>query len=91
MGAAKRWTVIVDIEHTGGRARAVARLHQRESDRLVAVGAVNLDPVALDVPEIGDDLAAAAALTGLSSDLRRLAAQLTRDAVPAPRVPGPHS
>lgn len=65
----KRWTVIVDIDEHDGRTRAVARLHNRESDRLIGIGTASLNPAERDMPEIGDELATARALSELSHRL----------------------
>jgi Rv2632c-like len=67
MNEIKRWTV--DIDEHEGRTRAVARLHTRDTDHLVAAGTARLNPADRDVPEIGDELAAARALSGLAHAL----------------------
>ncbi|WP_214364475.1 DUF1876 domain-containing protein [Pseudonocardia sp. H11422] len=74
MSDVKRWTVIVDIDEHDGRTRAVARLHTRGSDRMVGVGTARLSPDDRDVPEIGDELATARALSELSHRLLSTAA-----------------
>src|SRR5690348_6037568 len=61
--AAKRWTVTIEIDEHDGRTRARARLHTEDCDRLVGVGLARLNPTDQDVPEIGDELAAARALS----------------------------
>ena len=38
MNEAKRWTVVIDIDEHEGRTRAVARLHTRDTEKLVGVG-----------------------------------------------------
>ena len=68
MNEAKRWTVVIDIGEHEGRTRAIARLHTRDTDNLVSVGLARLNPADRDVPEIGDEIAAARAL----SELRHL-------------------
>ena len=69
MNEAKRWTVVIDIDEQDGRTRAVARLHTRDTHGLVGVGLARLNPADRDVPEIGDELAAARALSELSHHL----------------------
>jgi hypothetical protein len=62
----KRWTVIVDLEAGSGVTRAVARLYDRVSDRLVGTGQARLAPPVADVPGVADELAAAEALADLA-------------------------
>jgi hypothetical protein len=66
---AKRWTVSIDIDEHEGRTRAVARLHTPDTDSVVGVGLARLNPTDRDVPEIGDELAAARALSELTHRL----------------------
>lgn len=75
MTEVKRWSVTVDIDEHDGRTRAVARLHTRDTDRLVGVGLARLNPADKDVPEIGDELATARALSDLSHHLLNAAAE----------------
>jgi hypothetical protein len=65
----KRWSVEIEIDEHDGRTRAVARLHTRDQTHLVGVGLARLNPADRDVPEIGDELAAARALSDLSHKL----------------------
>jgi hypothetical protein len=74
MNQAKRWTVDIDIDEHDGRTRAVARLHTRDADELVGVGLARLNPADRDIPEIGDELAAARALSELGHHLLSTAA-----------------
>ncbi len=69
MPTAKRWTVTIDVDELDGSTRAHARLHTRDSDALVGVGEARLNPTDQDVPEIGDELAAARALRDLADRL----------------------
>jgi len=69
MDAVKTWTVRIDIGEHEGRTRAVAHLQTRDSDHLVGVGSARLNPTDRDVPEIGDELAAARALSDLGHRL----------------------
>jgi len=72
----KQWTVTIDIDEHDGHTRAIARLHDRDTERLTGVGLARLDPADRDVPEIGDEIAAARALSDLS---HRLLATATED------------
>jgi len=74
MHEAKRWNVVIDIDEQDGRTRAVARLHMGDTDPLVGVGLARLNPVDPDVPEVGDELATARALSELSHHLLDVAA-----------------
>ena len=78
METTKRWTVVVDIERGTGRTRAVARLHQRHADRLVAVGRAAVDPGA---PVAAVELAAADALARLGHELHRDVERIVRQLV----------
>jgi uncharacterized protein DUF1876 len=81
MLATKRWTVTIDIDEHDGRTRAHARLHTQDSDQLVGIGAARLNPADRDVPEIGDELAAARALSDLAHHLLEVASADVEDAV----------
>ena len=70
------WNVRIDIGEHDGRARAVAHLRTRDTDRMVGVGFARLAPTDRDVPEIGAEIAAARALAELS---RRLLGAATQD------------
>jgi hypothetical protein len=65
----KRWTVVVDIEECDGAIRAIARLHDRTSDRLVGEGVARVGPVELVAPAVGPEVATARALNRLSERL----------------------
>lgn len=75
MEEVKRWTVTVDIDEHDGRTRARARLHTRDTDRLVGVGLAHVNPADQDVPEIGDEIAVARALSDLGTRLLQSAAE----------------
>lgn len=75
MDDVKQWTVTIDIDEHEGHTRAVARLHDRDSERLTGVGLARLDPADRDVPEIGDEIAAARALSDLSHRLLQTATE----------------
>jgi hypothetical protein len=74
MSMMKRWTVDVFIDEDGGRTYAEARLHSDADARLVGVGRARHNPDDRDVPEIGDELAAARALSDLGHRLLLAAA-----------------
>jgi hypothetical protein len=74
MNEIKHWAIDVEIDEHDGRTRAVARLEPQSGNRLVGVGLARLNPVDRDVPEIGDELAVARALSELAHNLLELAA-----------------
>jgi hypothetical protein len=76
MSAVKQWSVDIYIsEHENERrTHAEARLHTGEATDLRGTGEAMRNPHDLDVPEIGDELAAARALADLSRRLREAAA-----------------
>jgi hypothetical protein len=65
----KRWSVEIFIGEDDGRTYAEARLHTELGDRLLGVGRAWLSPADHDVPEIGDEVAVARALSELSTRL----------------------
>jgi hypothetical protein len=69
MTAMKRWRVEVFVGEQDGRTYAEARLHTGLGDDLLGVGRAQLSPDDLDVPEIGDEIAVARALTDLGHRL----------------------
>ena len=75
MDDVKQWTVTIDIDEHEGHTRAVARLHDRDTERLTGVGLARLDPADRDVPAIGDEIAAARALSDLSHRLLQTATE----------------
>lgn len=68
MHATKQWTVAIEIDEHDGRTRAQARLRS-ENAELTGVGLARCNPDDRDVPEIGDELATARALSELSHRL----------------------
>jgi hypothetical protein len=74
MIASKHWTVDIHIDEHEGRTRALARLHNRDETGLVGLGLARLNPADRDVPEIGDELAVARALSDLGHQLLNAAA-----------------
>jgi hypothetical protein len=85
MDAMKKWTVQVDIDEHEGSTRAVARLREGDTESLTGTGLARLNPSDRDVPEIGDELAVARALSELSHRLLDVAARAIeeRSGVPA--------
>jgi hypothetical protein len=76
MVAMKKWTVDIYIdEDDAGRTYAEARLQTGAPTRLTGVGRAKLNPADDDIPEIGDELATARALTDLGHRLLVTAAK----------------
>lgn len=71
----KQWNIVIDIDELDGRTRAVARLRQNGGGDTVGVGTARLNPEDRDVPQIGDELATARALSELSHHLLHAAAE----------------
>jgi hypothetical protein len=69
MTEAKHWTVDIHIDEHEERTRATARLHTRDTTKLVGTGLARLNPADANVPEIGDELAVARALADLAHQL----------------------
>lgn len=86
MAHVKRWDVRIYIdEHDDNSTRAEARLRPGEHSRLVGVGIAQRNPRDPNVPEVGDELAAARALSELAHRLMRTTAedieQITHESV----------
>jgi hypothetical protein len=75
MDAVKTWTVQVDIDEHEDRTRAVARLRMGRDQSLAGTGLARLNPADRNVPQIGDELAVARALSELSHLLLEEAAR----------------
>ncbi len=69
MTTMKRWRVEIFVGEDEGRTYAEARLRTEVGDHLVGVGRARLNPDDDDVPEIGDEIAVARALTDLGHRL----------------------
>lgn len=65
----KHWTVEITIDEHESRTRARARLHAAGTDNIVGVGLARLNPDDVNVPKIGDELAASRALSDLAHRL----------------------
>lgn len=75
MTATKTWHVDVYIGERDGLTHAEARLRPDETATLTGTGTARLNPTDRDVPEIGDELAVARALSDLSHRLLHAAAE----------------
>ena len=71
----KTWSVQIDLGEHDGMTRAVARLHTGDRTSLTGTGLARLNPADPDVPEIGDELASARALSQLAHALLEAAAE----------------
>jgi Domain of unknown function (DUF1876) len=72
--AIRNWSVDITITERDGRTHARARLHTADATALEATGTARLNPTDRDVPEIGEELAAARALSALAHQLLDTAA-----------------
>lgn len=75
MGDTKRWNVDIVIDERGCSTRAEARLIAGEVSALSGEGMARRSPQDVDVPEIGDEIAAARALSALAHRLLHVAAE----------------
>jgi len=72
----RTWTVEIFIGEKDGRTHAEARLQSERSARqLTGEGTARRNPTDSDVPEIGDELATARALSDLAHQLLDAAAE----------------
>jgi hypothetical protein len=71
----KTWSVQIDLGEHDGMPRGVARLHTGDRTSLTGTGLARLNPADPDVPEIGDELASARALSQLAHALLEAAAE----------------
>ena len=70
----RRWTVEIYVGEDGGRTYAEAALHDDIGNHVLGTGRAALNPADPDVPEIGDEIAVARALTDLGHRLLHTAA-----------------
>lgn len=75
MRAIKQWRVDVMIGENDGLTYAEARLYTEIGDHLVGAGSAHVSPDDYDVPEIGDEIAAARALRDLGNKLLNTASE----------------
>ncbi|HEU5269033.1 MAG TPA: DUF1876 domain-containing protein [Jatrophihabitans sp.] len=64
----EEWKLYLYLDEQDGQTRATARLHTRDT-MLTGVGTAHRHPHDVDIPEIGDELAAARALSDLAHKL----------------------
>jgi hypothetical protein len=85
MTATKTWHVDIFIGEREGKTHAEARLRPADEVTLVGTGTARLNPTDHDVPEVGDELATARALSDLAHRLLHAVAddieQLTHENV----------
>ncbi len=75
MTVAKQWRVDIFIDEHEERTRARAHLHNPDETKLTGVGLARLNPTDVNIPEIGDELAVARALSDLAHQLLDATAQ----------------
>ncbi|MEV5535765.1 DUF1876 domain-containing protein [Saccharopolyspora shandongensis] len=73
MTSTQRWTVDIDLYEDADHTHAEARLHTRDATDLRGKGKARRNPEDRNVPEIGDELAAARALYDLAHRLLKSA------------------
>lgn len=66
---AKRWTIEIFIDEHDKQTRARATLHNPDATAVVGAGLARRRPDDTDVPEIGDELAVARALSDMAHQL----------------------
>jgi hypothetical protein len=85
MTATKHWTVDIYIdEHDDDSTRAEARLHTRDAGQITGVGFARRNPHDVNVPEIGDELATARALSDLAQRLLQTTSEDIEDVTHKP-------
>ena len=82
--AAKTWHVRLEIAELGGSTSATATLDTGAGTHLAATGVAHHNPRDPDVPEIGDEVAAARALSQLAHVLLETAATDLEDVLNKP-------
>jgi hypothetical protein len=75
MSNTKRWNVDIFIDEFENKTRAEAKLVKEDKTQFSGVGLARKNPSDVNVPEIGDELAAARALSDLAHQLLHVAAQ----------------
>lgn len=79
MSTSKTWHVDIYLDEHEGLTRAEARLRPDDRVTLSGTGTARLSPTDRDVPEIGDELATARALSDLAHRLLHAAAEDIED------------
>lgn len=74
MTAVKQWKVEIFIGESDTQTHAEARLMPADEVTLTGTGAARLNPIDQNIPEIGDELAVARALSDLANKLLHAAA-----------------
>jgi hypothetical protein len=69
MTATKRWSVEILIGEVDARTYAEAQLYDEIRDDLVGIGEARVHPDAPNIPDIGDEIAVARALSDLGHRL----------------------
>ncbi|GAA2104847.1 DUF1876 domain-containing protein [Microlunatus panaciterrae] len=75
MNEVKTWAVDIYIGERDGRTHAETRLRPKDVVTLTGEGSARLNPSDRDVPEIGDEIAVARALSDLAHRLLNVAAE----------------
>jgi hypothetical protein len=70
----KKWSVEIFIDEHEDQTRAEARLAPQGTVTLTGTGTARLNPKDANIPEIGDELAVARALSVLANNLLHVAA-----------------
>lgn len=84
MTTSKRWGVDIYIDEHADTTRAEARLRTGDHTHLTGVGTARRNPRDVNVPEIGDELAAARALAALARQMLHAAAEDIEDVTHEP-------
>jgi Domain of unknown function (DUF1876) len=74
MATAKKWSVEIFIDEHENQTRAEARLSPEGIVTVTGTGRALLNPKDRNIPEIGDELAVARALSDLANNLLHVAA-----------------
>ncbi|WP_433857176.1 DUF1876 domain-containing protein [Streptomyces kronopolitis] len=74
MTATKTWNTEISITEIDSEVRAEARLRGKDGGQLVGQGTARCNPADENVPDIGDELAVARAMSDLSHQLIQRAA-----------------
>lgn len=74
MTATKTWNTEISITEIDSEVRAEARLRGKDGGQLVGQGTARCNPADENVPDIGDELAVARAMSDLSHQLIQQAA-----------------
>ena len=79
MSATKHWTVDIYIDEHDDSTRAEARLHTHDDTQVKGTGFARRNPRDVNIPEIGDELAGARALSDLARQLLKATAEDIED------------